>query len=349
MALLVAEGFDDLSSNTSVTHFLNKQYNWSGAAITEFSNSGGRAAGRYGGYAKATGSAGVLNVKFSLPSNLAECFMALAVYRNHSGTDGQNIISFRDGETDQVRIRQKAADPSVVEVYRNTTLLGASAAGVLPFGVWKWLSVRIVIHSTAGIVEVRDGLGNVLINLTSQNTQASGNAYIDNVALESTQNASTYWDDVLIMDTTGSTLLGHLTERAIRTVFPTGDGTTLEWTASAGNRWECIDEQTPDDDSTYIASGTPGEINLSAAGNLTGNETGIDGLIVQHRTRKDDIGGRTARGLVRTGGANYAGGTVALDSTYAHFADLWELNPDTSAEWLQTEIDAIEIGAEVVA
>ena len=284
---------------------------------------------------------------WTLPTNLNEVYLALSVERIGPASN-HLVVSLLDGSTNQVEIRMAGADGSTLQVTRNGTELG-SVAAVFLLNSWKWLSVRVVIHDTAGIVEVRDGAGNVLLNLTGIDTKNTANTYVNNVMLYG-GGSTRVWDDVFIMNTTGDTFNGHLTERAIRMVFPTADGSTLDWAPTgAAARWDCVDEQAPDEGTTYLSTATPGSVNLSALGNLTGNETGIEALILQHRSRKDDVGARSMRGIIRTGASNYEGQTKWLTSGYAHIADLWEQNPGTALAWTISDVDGLEGGVELVA
>jgi hypothetical protein len=344
MALLVAESFDELPASTSFHSLLNKLYAWSGASISSFNNAGGRVNGRYHGYALQS-AVNLFQLTWNLPANLSEVYLALAVERLSDATG--IVLAFRDSTSTQVDLRMAGTNGKDLQVTRNGTQIGY-ANDVFPLNVWVWLSIRLVVHATTGVVEVRDGAGNTILNLTNVNTKNTANAYVNNIFLGN-GNPLRAFDDVFIMDTSGANFNGHLTERAIRTLFPNADGSVLQWTANgAANRWDCVDEQTPDEDTTYISSDTPGQINLSALSDMAGNESGIEAVIVQHRSRKDDTGARSVRSLVRTGGANYTGTTSSLASSYAHYASIWLTNPNTGSAWTRTEIDALEVGVETV-
>lgn len=348
MALLVAEGFDDLSSVNAATTYLNHIYNYSGVTITTFSNTGNRTAGRYHGFAKQTANG--TDIVWTLPSAISEVYIAGCWKRTSSSSTNAPLFTVRDGTTGHVDVRMSGTDGQDLIVTRNGTQLGSTVSNVFASGVSVWISVRIVIDDAAGIVEVRDGPGNVLVNLTAQDTRNGGAASINNVRFSSGANVFMALDDFFIMDTTGSTFKGHLTERAMHTIFPTADGDTLNWTANgATDRWDCVDEQTADDETSFVSSNTPGNVNLSGLGDLASSEAGFEAVIVQHRTRKDDAGARTARGVIKTGGAVNAGTTVTLTASYLNYSDKWEVNPVTGLAWTRTEIDALQAGIELVA
>ena len=72
-------------------------------------------------------------------------------------------------------------------------------------------------------------------------------------------------------------------------------------------------------------------------------------MVVQTRSRKDDAAARQVAAVIRSGGSNSVAPTVTLASTYASRADVWELDPATTAAWTATGINAIEAGIKTVA
>lgn len=341
MALLVAEGFDDFPVD-----YLNKKYNWSGAVITAH-QAGDSLAGRYHGKAIAC-LYGTVEKVWTLPANQSEIYAALAVRRSGEGSFGASttVLAFRDGSAVQVDLRSPASGADL-QVTRNGTVL-ASIPNALPLNVWVWLSIRVLIHAANGVVEVKDAGGGSLLNLTGANTQATANAYANNVRLYGENiGPDLAWDDLFLMDTAASTFNCHLTERAIRTLFPTADGALAQWSPhGAPNRWDCVDEQSPDEDTTYLSSASAGAVNLCQLSDLAPGEAGIEAVIVQHRSRKDDVGARSVRGLLTSGGTTSPGSAVSLATSYATFADLWETDPATGLAFSPAAVNALEAGLE---
>ncbi len=333
MSLLVAEGFDELN-----TPLLNKQYLWSGAYVLACPYVA-QVAGRYHGRAFAGGNP--REITWVLDTTLSEIYVALAVKRTGTGTDP--ILAFMDGTSYQTELRPAGAGAVDLAATRNGTLLG-TVSGFLPLNVWKWLSIRVVISDAAGVVEVRDAVGTVLLNLTGVDTKNTSNASANRVYFGK---ADVHRDDLFVMSTAGSSFKGHLTERAIYSQFLTGDGAETDYDPhGAANRWDCVDEIQSDGDTTYIDSDTVGDQYLGTAPAMPAAYNGIEGVIQQHRSRKDDVGARSIAALIKSGATEANGVTRALISDYISCADLWELNPDTSAAWSRATVDALQRGVE---
>lgn len=347
MGLLVAEGFDDAKSGTN-EWLINKQY-WSGAYISSASSNIAVGAGRYGGQAIGSNNTFQQFWTWTLPAGISEIFLCVAIVRTGSATNEEVLIRFKDGASTQIDIRHTGSTASDLKVTRNGTQLGNTVSNVFAQNVWTWLSVRVVIHPTNGLVEIRNASGSVIFSVSGVNTQATANAYVTAVDLGANSGGGFRHDDLFIMDTAGATFNGHLTERSIRTVFPNADGDTLQWAANgAANRWDCVDEVSTDNDTTYLSSSTAGQTNLSNLQNLPSSVQQIEGVIWQHRSRKDEVGTREVRGVIKTGGTVYNGSTKNLSSTYTNYADLWELNPNTGTAWTPTEVNALQGGIQVV-
>ena len=357
MSLLFAEGFDDVWSNLGVSTvpYTNKVYP-SGATIYVYNNYWGRATGRYHGFAKNFANVNTL-IRWGLPSAIGEGYVALNVKRTVDSAAANRWIFFvTDGwvGTHQIQIRFHGTQGQDLAIYRGggTTLL-ATASNVFPINTDVWLSVRIKIANVGGVVEVKDAVGTTLASF-SGDTQQTANATFNSVDMAWTPN----WhvaDDVICMDTTdsptGTPFKGHLTERSIWTGFPAADGSTLQWTANgAANRWDCVDEDDPNDDTDYISTATPGNINLSTIDSTPAGMAGIEAVITQHRSRKDDAAARSVRSVLRRNAANNLGATNTLGSTYVNYQDkVYEVDPATGLAWVASDIDACELGMDAVS
>ena len=67
---------------------------------------------------------------------------------------------------------------------------------------------------------------------------------------------------------------------------------------------------------------------------------------VNNHARKSDAGTRYIRPVVRTGGADFVGTSVVMAESYDTFWEVWNLNPNTTAAWTQSEVNGLEVGAE---
>ena len=67
------------------------------------------------------------------------------------------------------------------------------------------------------------------------------------------------------------------------------------------------------------------------------------------RARKDDAASREVRCKVKSGAAHRRWRAPhALTASYVYYLDIFEADPDTSAAWTSSGVNAVQIGPEVV-
>lgn len=132
------------------------------------------------------------------------------------------------------------------------------------------------------------------------------------------------------------------------TFRPNAAGTATENTMFGDSaNYLCIDESTPDEDSTYIYNDNH-VVDKKDSYNIPDHttETGIiEKVTVFIRYRDTTI---TAAGgcypIIRTGGS-YFYDAMFHSNIYATSSETWTTNPDTSVAWTWSNIDSLEIGA----
>jgi len=129
---------------------------------------------------------------------------------------------------------------------------------------------------------------------------------------------------------------------------PTGVGssTALVGSGSGSGNWDRVNEETPDDNATYVASsgGTSYETDTYATQDSGMSSGSISSVTLHIRVRKGS-GGSKVKTVLRTGGADCLGSQINLNSTtYSDHSTAYSTNPATGAVWTWAEIDAMEIG-----
>jgi len=156
---------------------------------------------------------------------------------------------------------------------------------------------------------------------------------------QTTSNPNTIQFDNVVIDNTSWP--GKTNIQAIR---PTGAGNSTQWTPSAGNNWDCVDE-VPASDADNVVTNANDQVDFYAAGNLVG---AIDSVVcVQVQARAVKEGAPTPQNLalgVRTGGADYFSSDKAVPTAAKSLFNLWAQNPNTAALWTKTDVDGAEIG-----
>jgi hypothetical protein len=224
--------------------------------------------------------------------------------------------------------------------HADNTLLGSTADYLVSFNKWFYIEGKITISATVGEVTLRVNETQVL-NLTSQDTK-NGSDYIRFFQLSSTcLDIDTNFDDVYVDD---ATFHGDC---RIRTFVPDSiSATNNDFTASAGNKDECVDDNPPTDDTDYIVSDT---LNHKQGFGITTGVVGtVKGSQLNNFCRIDEAGSRKITPLIRSNGADYSGTeTDEITADYLFEHEIWETDPDDAAAWTQTKLEAAEFGLEI--
>jgi len=212
---------------------------------------------------------------------------------------------------------------------------------------WHYIEVKATIADSGGTAIVRvDGVE--FINYTGD-TKNTANAYITNILITCGVNGvEVMFDDLYFCNQSGSVNNDFLGDCRIITIRPNGAGALTEWTPSTGSNYQNVDDATPNDDTDYNATDALNAIDTFAFEDISGSGT-VRAAVLNLVARKDDAATRKIAGVVRVGGANYAGSDITLASSYAFYQDVREVNPATSIPWAISEINAAEFGYKMTA
>lgn len=182
---------------------------------------------------------------------------------------------------------------------------------------------------------------------TKPGDEATFTAFRLGYAGVSGRNANGYFDNIILDDA------GYVGELHIQGCAVTGAGTTSQLSASpddsSDDDYECINE-VPPSDTDYLYSNTAGHVSTFATANLTGTIVSIKGVKVSARVKKNGAATPTNVELaLRSGTTNYFGADNAVGTSFASINKIWELDPDTSAAFLEAGFNAAEIGVKVTA
>lgn len=339
MSLLFMDGCDKWASASQLT----RQY--ASANISSVNTSGGR----FGGGALYNN--GLSNyAKIAIPSTntviVQFAFKYVAAgYRGLFGLMEGSTVHFTLG------VDTTNGQPQVLRGAIGGTLLASPAAGYLNTGAWVYIEAKVAIHDSAGSVILRVN-GAEVVNLSGVDTRNGGTGICDTVSLFATSTntgVTGYIDDIIVMDTNGSANNDFLGDRRIYTLYPNGAGSSTDFTPSAGSNYQCVDEPNMNDDTDYVASSTIGHIDMYAVGDLPSVPAGIDAVQVCAAVSKTDAGAIGAKARLKSGSTTVQSSAIALATSYTLGTKILETDPDTSAAWSASAVNAIEIGAEVTS
>jgi len=271
-----------------------------------------------------------------------------AIFRTTNTARG-NAFTFKEGATTHVVIGLEPG--GFVSAYRGaptSNLLGISTLSRIRQDTWGYLEAKVLVSNTVGTVEIRYN-GEVLLNLTNQDTGNAGTPTIDGIGLAGTIN----FDDLYICDITGSLNNDFLGDCEVEHVVPDGAGNVTQWAnvTGAATHWQAVDESPAIDDlTTFIDTATNTDLDLFTFANLSTITGGSTILAVQANCQAQvDSGAATIRQVTRPTTVNFNGANFVLGTAWANIREIWEQDPQAVAAWTDTTFNASEFGVEKVA
>lgn len=236
---------------------------------------------------------------------------------------------------------------------RTGTILAQSAAGVCKRYSWNYIEFKITIDNAAGAGEVYVN-GESVVSVAGVDTQSTANAFANRIYLGlkcgDYSGNGVYADDFYLCDDAGAVANDFLGDLRIDSLFADGAGNSTDWTPSAGNNYECVDEVTPNDDTDYVSENSVADHDTYTYENTPVTAGSIFGIQHLLWARKDDAPARSIVGMIRSGGTDYApGATHALTTSYIYYRDNYEVDPDTAAAWIIAGVNGAEFGERLEA
>lgn len=226
-----------------------------------------------------------------------------------------------------------------------SSILATTGPGVIAPGYFG-VEVEVSISSSAGTAQVWLN-GVQVLSATGLNTQQSSNAYANQVSVGDLFNyglANMLADDFRVWDNTGSVCNAPLgTDSRLIAKLPSGVGAVTQWTPNgAAANWQCVDDNPPDGDSTYVSCSTVSDddaYSMPSAGFTAAPVM----VIARSYARKDDGATRSMQVGVDSSGSALSGGNFTLGSTYAFIdGDCSSEDPHTLAAWTAAGADAAQ-------
>jgi hypothetical protein len=266
----------------------------------------------------------------------------------------RSIPAFNDGGNG-VQVYLRLNSNYSLQAYRGDgTTLGTGTTKI-SLGAWYYLEIKVLIDNTNGgfwlkvngADELR--LGAYAVSPVGLDTQYTANAIVNSISFTGSGYGGEYLDDVYICDDSGSTNNDFLGDIRVETIVPTGAGNTTQWTPSAGNNWDCVNDIVALADTDYVSETTASEKDTYAFGNLTPTSGTIKGVQIMIGARKDDAGSRSIAPVYRPTSTDYDGTTGVVSDSYTYLSEIKEVSPETSAAWTIAEINGAEFGVKLIS
>lgn len=340
MALLWIEGWDQYGTTVTATAVgLPERYPIATVPTNPIIRTG-----RLFGNAISNSNA-TTNLRLMTPNlgNMQTVIVGGAFYFDNDFSDRLMVLWEADGATEGFNLRLTSS--GTLQAYRGNTLLATSGV-VISEDTWYYIEMKVRVgNAGTGNYEIRVNGTNVLSD-ADEDTQAGSNDYANRVEFYIRINNNTYIDDTYICDGTGTVNNDFLGDSRVETLFPTADGVSSDFTPSTGtDNYAMIDDESGglDGDSTYVESATTNDRDTYSFTNLSTINI-IRGLQFNVVARKTDVTDYNIE-LVLDG---FVESPIVVNNTsYNTYDQMYEENPDTSAAWVDSEINAAEFGYEV--
>lgn len=336
MSLIWMDSFD-LYNSTAVMS--NRYTNATGGSLQT-----GRFSGSQGWQPDQNGT----SMLFAIPSgNTLTMGFALYISGASNFSTGRTVVGFMNGGIGGSIQCRLGIDSTGALVFGRgdytTNLIGASAAGLMSTnGVWHYIEVVLTRNSSTGAVDVYlDGT-----RVITQSGVNTGGSAIDaiNLAPDGAFSTTRIFDDMYIYSTAS-----RVGERRIDVLRPSADTAQKDWSRSTGStNFSLVDDTTFNDDTDYVSSATVGNKDLYDCADLSFSPASIDAVQVTYRGRKDDATTREIRANLKSSSTTANGTTHGMTTSYQTFFDIYETDPNTSAAWASSAVNALQVGPEVV-
>ncbi len=270
-----------------------------------------------------------------------------------------HICGLFDGGVNQVTIVVNAdLTLSVTRIgtaLTNSLTSTTKSALSLSLNTWNYIEFLCTINPSISANTCKVNVnGTTWINLTSaQSTRNTSNSSANQIAIGaviSSNSAANNLDycDLYVCDGTGSTNNTFLGDCRVEPRWPLAAGTNTAWLANGGTTVGCVQEIGDNADTNYISSLTTNDISTFTVPPLSITPSSIFGVQLTHCSRKSDAGLRQIADVIRSGSTNFVGTTINLSPSYQFFPIIYENDPNTSAPWTTTNVNALEIGAKEI-
>lgn len=334
VASIFRDSFDQYSGSTQPVGVQSK---W-----TSVNGNIGLTTGRFGGQAATCGNA----VSSASMDSAVSSFSAQFGYSG-AGSTGRTygIVRFRSGTTYMVGVGFNA-DGSVF-VARETglnagTILGTSAAGVVPINTYVTIDFECVISDTVG--EARVYVDSTLVlSLSNVDTRNGTPTTVNTVVLGDGVSAATKIDDLIVIS--GASKLPYLLRA--ETIAPDSDGATLNLVPSTGTSHFAVVDELPASATDYLSGSTAGELDLLGLSNLASTPDSIQELVIVGLLQKTDVTARSMALGVKSGATTSDGANFALNASGLRHERVLDTDPDTSAAWTAAAVNALQVQPKV--
>jgi hypothetical protein len=286
-----------------------------------------------------------------MPAVAAQVVVGFGYYANYGAE--LRTVSFYSESGSRMHVNINKGTDGRVIICRSNAPVATSSAVHFTNATWSYIEVKCSVADTGGYVEVRvNGVLAVTYTGDTKNGGVGTTANIDMLQFEFSPSSTTRYDDLYVLDTTGSAPYNDfLGEKVIKAKRLVGNGALNQLVGSDGDsidNYLLVDDD-PVNVTDYVSSNVAGVKDLYQLSAATGLLT-VDAVQTHLYTSKSDSGSRSVKHLIRQDGTGTVdtGATKPLSTNWQFIpSDVKITNPDGVA-WTPASVNQIQAGLEVV-
>ena len=280
-------------------------------------------------------------------------FASFWFYKDHEDT--AKFFIFRGSGTAELYLEAQANNTVIIKD-QAATALGTSSA-VLLSDTWHHIEFKGVFKNSIAADDVTLTINGVLqvTVATATDTQLAAEDTITRIELDADNEAAknNYFDSIVVWDEdAGDDWSASRGRLRIEVVEPDGTGNSADFTGSdadSTDNYLHVDEVNAfhDVDASYTESSTATDKDLYTYADMaaTGVIVGVQGVLI---AKKVLAAARGLKQVTRVGTTDYLGAENLLtEDVYVAYTEIWDEDPDATAPWTKTSVNAAEFGVEV--
>lgn len=263
------------------------------------------------------------------------------------GTGTTYISLTMDGSTKRLSARNWGDNATLATEVANPGYFNGKS------NAWVHLVVAVAVSDTVGVFKVwLDGV--LTINFSGDTNGATvGSITRVNPWWTSGSALTLQFSDIVIWDDSGTDFAPtSLDPHNIRTVSPDGAGASTQFTPSAGSNFQCVDDTGAEDgDSTRVVSATNTHLDLYTYAAIPSEflEVKAVGVLTWACPTSAD-GTMQIQNAIRPVSTNYFSSSFTIPTAQYFPQDTYYgKNPETTAQWHPSEVDASQAGFKRIA
>lgn len=261
-----------------------------------------------------------------------------------SGDGGTNIHLVLQANNAMRRLDLRRSAPG-------GTILASTEANTLPVNSWAHFELQVKIADSGGTAELRHN-GSTVMTYLGDTRSGGTDTNIDLVLFNGPSPGSSpgaWICDLSLLNEQGAgpdnTFLGDSRNYVL---YPDGAGNYTNLTPTgSGTNWQNVDEVNIPSATDYNGHATAGTIDTYTLDDLPVTTGTIHGVELRMYAWKSDTGNKQIRSVIRRAATDAFGDDKVLAVDPRTYRQLYALDPVAAAAWTITNVNDLEIGAEV--